>query len=79
MSRSVHPSAPKARVWLTVNGATTYSGDVDIDDVEESSGESLRFKRASVGRTTMRMLTRGSYAEVSADPAVREAYLWVRT
>ncbi len=34
----------------------------DVDDLEQSSGETLRFKRASVGRTTMRMLTRGSYA-----------------
>lgn len=34
----------------------------DIDDVEASSGEAMQFKRASVGRTTMRMLTRGSYA-----------------
>ena len=34
----------------------------DIDDLEQSCGETLRFKRASVGRTTMRMLTRGSYA-----------------
>jgi DNA-nicking Smr family endonuclease len=34
----------------------------DIDELETSSGEALRFKRASVGRTTMRMLTRGSYA-----------------
>lgn len=36
--------------------------EIDIDDLEASSGESLRFQRASVGRTTMRMLTRGSYA-----------------
>jgi DNA-nicking Smr family endonuclease len=34
----------------------------DIDDLEHSSGDVLRFKRASVGRTTMRMLARGSYA-----------------
>jgi len=33
-----------------------------IDDLETNSGEALRFKRASVGRTTMRMLMRGSYA-----------------
>ena len=38
----------------------------DIDDLEESSGDVLRFKRASVGRTTMRMLSRGSYA-IQAD------------
>ncbi len=34
----------------------------DIDDIETNSGEALRFKRSSVGRTTMRMLSRGSYA-----------------
>lgn len=35
---------------------------IDIDDLEESSGAALRFQRPTVGRTTMRMLTRGSYA-----------------
>ncbi|MDA0707036.1 MAG: Smr/MutS family protein [Proteobacteria bacterium] len=34
----------------------------DIDELETNSGEAMRFKRASVGRTTMRMLSRGSYA-----------------
>lgn len=34
----------------------------DIDDIETNSGEALHFKRSSVGRTTMRMLSRGSYA-----------------
>ena len=54
---------PKARfTQADERAALEESLDVDIDDVEESSGESLRFQRASVGRTTMRMLTRGSYA-----------------
>lgn len=35
---------------------------VDIDELEASSGEALRFQRDSVSRTTMRMLARGSYA-----------------
>lgn len=35
---------------------------VDIDDLETNSGEAMHFQRASVGRTTMRMLARGSYA-----------------
>ena len=34
----------------------------DIDDLEHGSGDAMRFKRSSVSRTTMRMLTRGSYA-----------------
>ena len=54
---------PKARFARADEHAVlAESLDVDIDDLEESSGEALRFKRATVGRTTMRMLTRGSYA-----------------
>ena len=54
---------PKARFSRADDkAALDESLNVDIDDIEESSGEALRFKRASVGRTTMRMLTRGSYA-----------------
>jgi DNA-nicking Smr family endonuclease len=54
---------PKARFRRAdEKSALTESLDVSIDAMEESSGESLRFQRASVGRTTMRMLTRGSYA-----------------
>lgn len=36
--------------------------DNPIEELEQNSGETLRFQRPSVGRTTMRMLTRGSYA-----------------
>ncbi|MGI9221200.1 MAG: Smr/MutS family protein [Woeseiaceae bacterium] len=54
---------PKARfARADERAALEESLDVDIDAIEESSGESLRFKRPSVGRTTMRMLARGSYA-----------------
>ena len=54
---------PKARFTRAdEHAALEESLDVDIDDLEESSGEALRFQRATVGRTTMRMLTRGSYA-----------------
>lgn len=54
---------PKARfARADEHAALEASLDVDIDDLEESSGETLRFQRATVGRTTMRMLTRGSYA-----------------
>ena len=34
----------------------------DIDTIENGNADSLRFKRASVSRTTMRMLTRGGYS-----------------
>lgn len=54
---------PKARFSRADDKAVLdESLQADIDDVEASSGEAMRFKRASVGRTTMRMLTRGSYA-----------------
>lgn len=54
---------PKARFARADEHAVLEESlDVDIDDLEESSGEALRFQRATVGRTTMRMLTRGSYA-----------------
>lgn len=61
-ARTTKPK-PKARFSRADDkAALDESLNVDIDDIEESSGEALRFKRASVGRTTMRMLTRGSYA-----------------
>jgi len=54
---------PKARFKRADDQAVlAESLDINIDDLEESSGESLRFQRSSVGRTTMRMLARGSYA-----------------
>jgi DNA-nicking Smr family endonuclease len=36
--------------------------DVDIDNIKTSSGESMQFKRASVGRRTMRKLSRGIFS-----------------
>jgi len=36
--------------------------EVDFDDLESSSGDSLRFCRAGVGRKTMRKLSRGSFS-----------------
>ncbi len=54
---------PKARFSQADEEAVlAESLHADIDDLEQSSGNALRFKRASVGRTTMRMLARGSYA-----------------
>ncbi len=54
---------PKARFSQADQEAVlAESLQPDIDDIEQSSGDALRFKRASVNRTTMRMLTRGSYA-----------------
>ena len=38
------------------------SMEADIDTMEYGNADSLRFQRPSVGRTTMRMLSRGSYA-----------------
>jgi DNA-nicking Smr family endonuclease len=55
--------APRAHFRRADEQATlSESLDVDINDLEESSGESLRFQRAPVSRTTMRMLARGNYA-----------------
>ena len=34
----------------------------DIDDIEASSGQVLRFNRPSIGRRTMRKLARGNFA-----------------
>lgn len=36
--------------------------DAEVDDTDHGSGEALRFKRPQVGRTTMRMLSRGAYS-----------------
>ena len=36
--------------------------DADMDEMEASSGEGLRFQRPQVGRRTMRKLTRGSFS-----------------
>lgn len=54
---------PKARFTRAdEQSVLDESLQIDIDDLEESSGAAMRFRRPSVGRTTMRMLTRGSYA-----------------
>ena len=54
---------PRARFSQADEDAVLIESlEAEIDDIEQSSGDTLRFKRASVGRTTMRMLTRGSYA-----------------
>ncbi|MBT8101079.1 MAG: Smr/MutS family protein [Gammaproteobacteria bacterium] len=42
--------------------ALAESLHADIDDIEESSGEQLRFRRPTVGRRTMRKLARGNFA-----------------
>ncbi len=54
---------PKARFSKADEHAVlAESLQAEIDDIEQSSGDALRFKRASVSRTTMRMLAKGSYA-----------------
>lgn len=63
VAESTKKPKPKARFSRADDKAVLdESLLVDIDDIEESSGEAMRFNRASVGRTTMRMLTRGSYS-----------------
>ena len=58
---------PKARFSRADEAAVLVESLAsDIDDLEESGGDGLRFKRASVSRTTMRMLTRGNYS-IQAD------------
>jgi DNA-nicking Smr family endonuclease len=44
------------------NEALRESLESDSNELEHGSGEALRFQRPSVSRTTMRMLSRGSYA-----------------
>lgn len=54
---------PKARFARADEKAVLEESlQADIDDVEAGSGNAMRFQRPSVGRTTMRMLSRGSYA-----------------
>ena len=54
---------PKARFAQADQEAVlAESLQADIDNIEQSSGDTLRFERAPVNRTTMRMLARGSYA-----------------
>jgi len=36
--------------------------EADIDEIETGAGEALRFNRPSVGRRTMRKLTRGNFS-----------------
>jgi len=63
VSEASRKPKPKARFSQADQEAVlAESLQADIDDIEQSSGDTLRFKRASVNRTTMRMLTRGSYA-----------------
>ena len=54
------PKAKFARADETA--ALRESMESDIDDLEASAGEALRFHRQSVGKRTMRKLARGKYA-----------------
>lgn len=63
VSKSRKKPPPKARFSKADDKAVLADSlDPDIDELVANSGEGLRFRRSSVGRTTMRMLTRGSYA-----------------
>lgn len=60
---AVNKPLPKARFSRADEQAVLVESlAADIDDSEAGSGEAIHFKRASVSRTTMRLLTRGSYA-----------------
>lgn len=55
--------APRARFSREDNeAALAESLSFDIEEMETSSSETLRFNRSSVGRRTMRKLARGSYS-----------------
>ena len=59
----IRKPAPKARfARADERAALRESLEADIDDTESHSGESLRFHRPSVGRRTMRRLSRGNFS-----------------
>ncbi len=59
----IRKPAPKARfARADEQAALRESLEADIDDTEGHSGESLRFRRPSVGRRTMRRLARGNFS-----------------
>lgn len=54
---------PKARFARADEKAVLQESlQTEIEDADANSGAAMRFKRPSVSRTTMRMLSRGSYA-----------------
>ncbi len=59
----VRKPAPNARFSRADEvAALRESLEADIDDTESHSGETLRFRRPTVGRRTMRKLARGSFS-----------------
>ncbi len=59
----IRKPAPRARFARADEmAALRESLELDIDDTESHSGESLRFHRPSVGKRTMRKLARGSFS-----------------
>ena len=55
--------APRARFRRDDEQAVLEESlEADIDDIETGAGEALRFHRPSVGRRTMRKLSRGNFA-----------------
>ena len=55
--------APRARFRRDDEQAVLKESlEADIDDIETGAGEALRFHRPSVGRRTMRKLSRGNFA-----------------
>ena len=59
----IRKPAPRARFARADEmAALRESLEAEIDDTESHGGESLRFHRASVGKRTMRKLSRGSFS-----------------
>jgi DNA-nicking Smr family endonuclease len=59
----IRKPAPKARFARADEKAVLQESlEAHIDDTESHGGESLRFRRASVGRRTMRKLARGNFS-----------------
>jgi len=59
----IRKPAPRARFARADEmAALRESLEADIDDTESHGGESLRFHRPSVGKRTMRKLSRGSFS-----------------
>jgi DNA-nicking Smr family endonuclease len=60
---AIRKPVPKARFSRADEmAALNESLEADIDDTEGHGGESLRFRRPTVGRRTMRKLARGSFS-----------------
>jgi len=73
---------PKAKARFTradESAVLAESLEDDMDTIEHGSGGALRYQRQSVGRRTMRKLTRGSYSvQAEIDRALRSK-VWLKS